>query len=78
MRNTTLDKRCPSLNFRHPARVKGMPEIQSKRFLWIAFHRFPLSIDKITLSLTIFFDFDFYLLVTPERGTEVILKGRQI
>ena len=42
-----------------------MPEIQTKRFLWIAFHRFPLTIDKITWSLTIFIDFDFYLLATP-------------
>ena len=41
-----------------------MPEIQTKRFLLIAFHRFPLSIDKITWSLTIFIDFDFYLLAT--------------
>ena len=42
-----------------------MPEIQTKRFLWIAFHRFPLTIDKITWSLTIFIDFDFYLLASP-------------
>ena len=46
-------------------RVKGMPEIQTKRFLWVAFHRFPLSIDKITRSLPIFIDFVFYPLVTP-------------
>ena len=42
-----------------------MPETQTKRFLWIAFHRFPLTIDKITWSLTIFIDFDFYLLASP-------------
>ena len=46
-------------------RVKGMPEIQTKRFLWVAFHRFPLSIDKITRPLPIFIDFVFYPLVTP-------------
>ena len=45
-----------------------MPEIQTKRFLWIAFHRFPLSIDKITWSLTIFIDFVFYLSATPESN----------
>ena len=43
-----------------------MPEIHTKRFLLIAFYRFPLSIDKITWSLTIFIDFDFYLLATLE------------
>ena len=42
-----------------------MLKIQTKRFLWIAFHRFPLSIDKITWSLTIFIDLVFYLLATP-------------
>ena len=42
-----------------------MPKIQTKRFLWIAFHRFPLSIDKINWSLTIFIDLVFYLLATP-------------
>ena len=42
-----------------------MAKIQTKRFLWIAFHRFPLSIDKITWSLTIFIDLVFYLLATP-------------
>ena len=42
-----------------------MPKIQTKRFLWVAFHRFPLSIDKITWSLTIFIDLVFYLLATP-------------
>ena len=47
------------------SRLEEMPEIQTKRFLWIAFHRFPLTIDKITWSLTIFIDFDFYLLVSP-------------
>ena len=41
-----------------------MPEIQIKIFLLIAFHRFPLSIDKISWSLTIFIDFDFYVLAT--------------
>ena len=41
-----------------------MPEIQTKIFLLIAFHRFPLIIDKITWSLTIFIDFDFYVLAT--------------
>ena len=42
-----------------------MPEIQTKRFLSIAFHRFPLSIDKIAWSLTIFIDFVIYLFSTP-------------
>ena len=51
--------------FLRSSRVKGMPEIQAKRFLWIAFHLFPLSIDKIAWSLTIFIDFDFYLLSIP-------------
>ena len=45
-----------------------MPEIQTKRFLSIAFHRFPLSIDKITWSLTIFIDFVFYLSATPQSN----------
>ena len=45
--------------------IKGMPKIQTKRFLWIAFHHFPLLIDKITWSLTIFIDWVFYLLATP-------------
>ena len=45
-----------------------MPEIQTKRFLSIAFHRFPLSIDKIASSLTIFIDFVFYLFSTPESN----------
>jgi len=42
-----------------------MPEIQTKRFLWIAFHRFPLSIEKNHLIANDFIDFDFYLLATP-------------
>ena len=42
-----------------------MPEIQTKRFIWIALHRFPLSVEKITWSLTILIDLGFYLLDTP-------------
>ena len=42
-----------------------MPGIQTKWFIWIAFHRFPLTINKITWSLTIFIDFNFYLLASP-------------
>ena len=61
---TTLDKRFPGLNFiQTSSRVEGMLEIQTKRFLWIALHRFPLTIDKITWSLTFFIDF--YLLASP-------------
>ena len=61
---TTLDKRFPDLNFiQTSSRVEGMLEIQTKRFLWIALHRFPLTIDKITWSLTFFIDF--YLLASP-------------
>ena len=41
-----------------------MPEIQAKRFPYIPFHCFPLSIDKITWSLTTFINFKFYLLAT--------------
>ena len=41
----------------------------AKRFLWIAFHCFPaLSINKITWSLTLFIDFDFYLSATPRSN----------
>ena len=46
---TTLGKSFPSLNFiQTSSRVERMPKIQTKRFLWIALHRFPLTIDKIT------------------------------
>ena len=40
--------------------VEGMPEIEAKRFPSIAFHRFPLLLNEITWSLTIFIDFDFF------------------
>ena len=50
--------------FQRSSRVEGVPEIRLKVSLDIAFHHFPLSIDKITCSLTIFIDFDFYLLAT--------------
>ena len=58
-----------------------MPKIQTKRFLWVAFHRFPLLIDKMTWSLTIFIDFVFYPLAALGSNytrTKVILKERQI
>ena len=38
---------------------------QTKRFLRVAFHCFPLSVDKITWSLTIFFNLVFYQMATP-------------
>ena len=58
-----------------------MLKIQTKRFLWVAFHRFPLLIDKMTLSLTTFIDFVFYPLAALGSNytrTKVILKERQI
>ena len=45
--------------------IKGMPKIQTFQ---IAFHHFPLSIDKISWSLTIFIDLVFYLLATPRSN----------
>ena len=45
-----------------------MPEIQAKMFPLIDLHCFPLSIDKIKWSLTLFIDFDFYVLATPESN----------
>ena len=61
-----------------------MSEIQVKRFSWIDFHRFPLSMDKnhlIAKGPKDFIDFDFYLLATPgcnytQNYSDVILKGR--
>ena len=58
-----------------------MLKIQTKRFLWVAFYRFPLLIDKMTLSLTTFIDFVFYPLAALGSNytrTKVILKERQI
>ena len=63
--------------------------IQAKRFSSINFHCFPISVDKNHLiAMTIFIDFDFYLLTTPGPPgctcnytwiyTNVILKGWQI
>ena len=39
--------------------VEGMSEIQVKRFSWIDFHRFPLSMDKNHLIANNFYRFRF-------------------
>ena len=58
-------------------------EIQAKILPLIKFHRFALSIEKISWFLTIFIDFDFYLLATPGCNytlnyTDVIVKGKRV
>ena len=56
-----------------------MSEIQAKRFCWIDFHPFPLSMDKNHLIADDFIDFDIYLLATPgcnytQKYSDVILR----
>ena len=63
MRNTASVNWFPSLNFRHPLKSKGCLKF-IQRFPWIDFHHFSHQLIKITWLLTMFIDFDFYLLAT--------------
>ena len=81
-RKTTLVNWFPSLNFRHPLESKGCLKF-IQRFPWIDFYPFRYQSIQITWLLTIFIDFEFYLLATPGFNytriyTDFILKGRQV
>ena len=73
-RNTSLDKIFRSLEFQTSLRVEGISEIHAKRFPYIDFPRFLLSIDKNHLIANDFYRYrllsiDFSGITTPGTTT---------